>query len=87
MKLNIGCICGPGGSRKNMTGSWRAFRPVVDEEKCVGCGICETYCPDASIKIVDNIAEINLNYCKGCGICKNECPRDAIKMIEEGGES
>ena len=65
------------------TGTWRTFRPVVDEEKCIGCGICEMYCPEASVKIVDKKAKINYDYCKGCGVCSNECPQDAIQMIPE----
>lgn len=85
MKLNLGCICEAGGSWKNHTGSWRAFRPVLDEDKCIGCGICETYCPDGSVEVRDKIAVFNLKYCKGCGICMVECPRDAIRMVEERG--
>jgi 2-oxoacid:acceptor oxidoreductase delta subunit (pyruvate/2-ketoisovalerate family) len=66
-----------------MTGTWRTLRPVVDEEICVGCGLCEMYCPEASVRIVDQKARINYDYCKGCGVCANECPQDAIQMIPE----
>jgi len=78
----------PGGwssspTEAKMTGTWRTLRPVVDEEKCIGCGICEMYCPEASVKIVEHKAKINYDYCKGCGVCANECPQDAIQMIPE----
>ena len=65
------------------TGTWRSFRPVVDEKKCIGCGICEMYCPEASIEVTDQKAKINYTYCKGCGVCANECPKDAIEMVSE----
>jgi pyruvate ferredoxin oxidoreductase delta subunit len=66
-----------------MTGTWRTLRPIVDEEKCVGCGLCEMYCPEASVKIVNRKAVIDYDYCKGCGVCANECPQDAIQMSSE----
>ena len=25
--------------------------PVVDEERCIQCGLCEMYCPDFAIKV------------------------------------
>jgi 2-oxoacid:acceptor oxidoreductase delta subunit (pyruvate/2-ketoisovalerate family) len=65
------------------TGTWRTLRPVVNEEECIGCGLCEGFCPEVSIKLVDNIAEVNYDYCKGCGVCANECPKDAIDMEPE----
>jgi pyruvate ferredoxin oxidoreductase delta subunit len=83
MKLNVGTVCGPGGSKKNKTGHWRSFRPVVEANTCTGCGICFLYCPDASVKIVDKVSLIDYEYCKGCGICAQECPKEAITMKEE----
>ena len=74
------------------TGTWRTLKPVVNREECIGCGICESFCPEVSIKLVDRIAEVNYDYCKGCGVCANECPKDAIDMMpeietkREGGE-
>lgn len=85
MKLNIGAVTEAGQSKKNKTGSWKYFTPVIDEEKCNGCGICETFCPDSSITISGKQCFINLDYCKGCGICAYECPKSAITMQVEGG--
>ena len=70
------------------TGSWRTVRPIVDEEKCVGCALCQSYCPEAAIKIEGTkkqLAKIDYDYCKGCGICANECPQQAITMVPEIG--
>jgi len=73
----------PGSSLKYKTGDWRAFRPVVDKEKCVNCLFCWIYCPDAAIVRKEKWVEVNYDYCKGCGICAQECPKEAIKMVEE----
>lgn len=69
----------------NKTGSWRTFKPVLDETKCVKCYICWKFCPEASVEIIPNtgMVKINYDYCKGCGICANECPKEAIEMVEE----
>ena len=67
------------------TGSWRNYRPVIDQTKCIKCGLCSAYCPVNSISKVDGQYQISMSYCKGCGICANECPRKAIEMALEGG--
>lgn len=78
-----GLLLEPGSSVKYKTGDWRAFRPVLDETKCVNCLICWIYCPDIAIKRKEKTVEIDYDYCKGCGICASECPVKAIKMVEE----
>ncbi len=75
-------ILEPGNSRDYKTGTWRTFRPVKDDKKCVRCLLCLIYCPEGAIKVNDKV-EIDLDFCKGCGICANECPRGAIEMKEE----
>jgi len=72
-----------GSSLKYKTGDWRAFRPLVDKEKCVNCLLCWIYCPDSAIVRKEKWIEVNYDYCKGCGICAHECPKGAIIMTEE----
>ena len=77
-----GVVKEPGSASKNKTGTWRTFRPKVTD-KCIGCGICEWYCPDKSIKVVDKKAQIDYEHCKGCLICVGECPSKAITTERE----
>lgn len=51
----------------------------VDEDKCVGCGSCETVCPVGAIKIEGGKAKIS-DDCVECGACVSECPVDAISI-------
>jgi len=78
-----GVVPEAGSSLKYKTGDWRAFRPLVEEEKCVNCLLCWIYCPDSAIVRKEKWVEVNYDYCKGCGICAHECPKEAIKMVEE----
>ncbi|MCD6185758.1 MAG: 4Fe-4S binding protein [Deltaproteobacteria bacterium] len=66
------------------TGKWRTFRPVLDAEACIKCGICYLYCPDGVILYQDDaVPEIDYTYCKGCGICVTVCPKKALEMVQE----
>ncbi len=84
--LNTGAVIRtPGNTKKYHTGSWRTFRPVIDQKTCIKCGTCWRVCPDAAIYIdKDGKYRINYDYCKGCLICFRECPVKAIsKELEQ----
>ena len=72
------------------TASWRVFRPVMDKEKCIECGLCMAYCPVDSVISDGACYTITYDFCKGCGLCAKECPKGAISMQPEadyaGGE-
>ena len=57
---------------------------VVDEELCVGCGLCEAVCQFNAIQIEDTesgrSARVTSASCKGCGTCGASCPQHAITM-------
>lgn len=78
-----GILLEPGSAMKYKTGDWRAFKPIVDQGKCINCLICWIFCPDAAIFRLEKFVGVNNDYCKGCGICANECPVKAITMVEE----
>lgn len=68
------------------TGDWRTQHPVMDDEKCVKCGLCFLYCPVSSISKANGKFVISYDYCKGCGICAHECKKQAITMVPEEGK-
>ena len=74
--------CGEKGGQ--YVANWRVFKPAVDLEKCVACGLCVGFCPEAAItRRDDHKPVIDYRFCKGCGICAYECPQKAIEMEEE----
>ena len=71
-------------SMQYKTGTWKTFRPVIDESKCIHCVKCVHFCPENCIALKGNKrSKIDLEYCKGCGVCAKVCPVGAIKMIKE----
>lgn len=56
-------------------------RPIVDENLCIGCGICVSVCPFKAVsKSERGIPQVDAELCKGCGICVANCPMNAIRM-------
>ena len=83
--FETGCVVSqPGNAAEYKTGDWKAERPVVNQDRCIKCGICYMYCPEGCIQEnSQGYFPANLYYCKGCGICATECPTKAITMVEE----
>ena len=56
----------------------------VDQDDCIGCGICTSLCPYGAI-IMEKVgkkrkAKTVSASCKACGICASHCPTFAISM-------
>ncbi len=59
------------------------YLSVINEELCIGCGICVERCPtDAIILNEDGKAQRDENSCFGCGICARFCPEEAVSLKE-----
>ena len=73
------------------------FLAVVDSEKCIACGLCQSLCKfdaitanllncqaPAAQKSADEppAARVDELACEGCGVCADNCPAGAITLIE-----
>jgi pyruvate ferredoxin oxidoreductase gamma subunit len=87
-ELAPGCVVTePGNARSYRSGDWRAERPVWNHDRCIKCGICMLFCPEACVsQNEEGYFEADYYYCKGCGICARECWTQAITMVEEAKE-
>ncbi len=48
-------------------------------DKCKGCGICKSVCPQSCIAFIKNRAAINQKNCLHCGNCYTHCPHGAVR--------
>lgn len=58
---------------------------IIDEEKCIGCGLCIKECPLNNLKLVKKKAAAGIDCCH-CRVCIRICPKEAISPITELGE-
>ncbi|MCD4742080.1 MAG: 4Fe-4S binding protein [Desulfobacteraceae bacterium] len=54
---------------------------VLDQDKCIGCGLCTEVCPHNVFELQNGKAEIvDFNACMECGACVNNCPSNALEV-------
>jgi NAD-dependent dihydropyrimidine dehydrogenase PreA subunit/nitroreductase len=51
---------------------------VIDEEKCIACGLCVKICHEHCITLVDDVALIDDAFCSTCTQCVAICPERAL---------
>lgn len=63
--------------------------PVIEREKCDGCGLCVNVCSLNGLVLVNNVVTfIQTTECNWCALCEAVCGRGAIScpfeiVIEE----
>jgi NAD-dependent dihydropyrimidine dehydrogenase PreA subunit len=61
---------------------------IIDQEKCNGCGLCVSDCPEGALRVIDGKARLVGDLlCDGLGACITSCPEDAISVEEREAES
>jgi NAD-dependent dihydropyrimidine dehydrogenase PreA subunit len=53
----------------------------LDQQKCIGCGMCLLVCPHAVLNLPNGKVEIaNRDACMECGACAQNCPTQALSV-------
>jgi MinD superfamily P-loop ATPase len=59
-------------------------KPIIDPEKCQGCGLCVSVCVCGALVLVEKtVTIINVEDCGWCGLCELVCPNGAISCPYE----
>jgi heterodisulfide reductase subunit A len=55
----------------------------VREDRCTGCGYCESICAYAAVEVdaEKEVAVVNEALCKGCGACVASCRCGALDLM------
>lgn len=53
-------------------------RPLLNSERCISCGQCESVCPDGAIKLENGLPVFNYSNCWGCDQCVVKCEGQAL---------
>ncbi len=56
--------------------------PVVDQDACIGCGLCTEICPEVFQLVDDKSVVIGPDKCGSCDIeeAVDSCPAEAITL-------
>ena len=79
---NIGMGC---GSRAGKAEQHNDGKPVVEEENCRGCRLCQKLCANEGLVFDEKARKMHINpdKCLGCGRCLGACNSDAIHFVSD----
>ncbi len=88
-----GLLPEPGNMAWNdLSASRTGWMPVLNEAKCIQCGVCDLVCPDMCLvwgdgeaggKYERELMGVDYRYCKGCLRCVESCPTGALAKEAE----
>ncbi|MDD5557430.1 MAG: ATP-binding protein [bacterium] len=58
-------------------------KPVIDRERCTGCGRCAERCRFSALEMRNGLPAYDAFACEGCGLCARVCEAGAIEMREQ----
>jgi Pyruvate/2-oxoacid:ferredoxin oxidoreductase delta subunit len=82
------CCCGAMQAHRRGTPMLASsgYVSVVDEELCIGCEDCASYCQFGALEVVDGISKIHYEKCMGCGVCVDKCPQGALTLVRDASK-
>ncbi|GAB6189718.1 4Fe-4S binding protein [Marinitoga arctica] len=71
----------PYGTILHLTSKNPLIKLTINEDKCIGCGLCQQVCPTNTIITLDNNKRKIINQeCLMCFECQRICPVNAISL-------
>lgn len=60
------------------------FMVSINQDKCIGCGLCAESCPANILSVNDEKAFVSgdATECMGCETCISVCPSEAVEITE-----
>ncbi len=55
-------------------------KPLIVQDRCIGCGDCERFCPPKAIAMHTGKPKIDMEKCIKCYCCQELCPEKAVMI-------
>jgi len=59
------------------------FVAAVNQETCIGCGVCVERCQVDALSLEDEKVVLDVDRCIGCGLCVSTCPTDSLTLVRK----
>ena len=79
------CCCGAMQAMRNGTPMLAPSGYILqlEEEKCVGCGVCIEYCQFKALSLQNGKIHLDEALCMGCGVCVDKCKQQAHHLVRD----